>query len=158
MSLERDVEMYEQDRQQLAREAEELERESASLERDGEEYNQTLETSKNDAISRAEALFKERSQLKSELERLQQWRSRTWNEPVGGGDSAGNPVTIAFGEVTTTSENQTMIADGDQSDSRDDEVQSFTNFREHENHNHYGSGGGPHENAKDRGRYTGPGH
>lgn len=39
----------------------------------------------------------------------------------------------------------------------DSEDQSPSDFMQHDNHNHYGSGNGPNDNVKDRGMYSGPG-
>jgi hypothetical protein len=66
---------------------------------------------------------------------------------MGGWDSAGNPITVAFGEGRRESE--TFLADGDTSE---------TEFLDHDNHDHYGSGNGPNNNGTRRNRYTGPGH
>lgn len=58
----------------------------------------------------------------------------------------GKPVTFALGWGKKSGE--TLLADGHV---------NKTTFRESANHNHYGSGSGVRDNAKDRGRYTGPG-
>ncbi len=58
----------------------------------------------------------------------------------------GKPVTFVYG--WGTKEGETLLADG--------HVDKST-FHRSQNHNHYGSGQGPHGNAKDRGRYTGRG-
>jgi hypothetical protein len=65
---------------------------------------------------------------------------------MGGGDSAGNPLTVSFG--SGPAEHQTLLGDGDRSEE---------NFLDHEHHNHYGSGNGPNDNVRDRGQYGGPG-
>ena len=70
-----------------------------------------------------------------------------WSEPVGGGDSAGNPVTASFGSGRV--DEHTLLGDGDRSE--DD-------FRNSSNHDHYGSGDGPNDNGTRRGQYSGPGH
>jgi hypothetical protein len=70
-----------------------------------------------------------------------------WTQPMGGSDSAGNPITVAFGEGRRDGE--TFLADGDASEG---------NFFEHDNHDHYGSGDGPNDNGTRRGQYSGPGH
>lgn len=71
-----------------------------------------------------------------------------FTETCGGCDSEGNPILVAFGWGTR--EGETLIAD--------DTGQSDEEFRQHDGHNHYGSGGGPNDNVKDRGMYSGPGH
>lgn len=58
----------------------------------------------------------------------------------------GRPVTFALGWGTR--EGETMLADGHLSPEE---------FRNHADHNHYGSGKGPNDNVKDRGKYSGPG-
>ncbi len=58
----------------------------------------------------------------------------------------GHSVTAAFGWGSR--EGETLLAD--------DHVDLST-FKQHGNHNHYGSGQGPHDNTKDRFKYTGPG-
>ena len=74
--------------------------------------------------------------------------SKNWTEAYGGCDSAGNPITVAFGKDGTSKEGHTLMANGDC---------SGINFFDHANHNHYGSGDGSHNNVKDRGKYNGPG-
>ncbi len=73
--------------------------------------------------------------------------SSNWSEPVGGCDSAGNPITVSFGSGPATG--HTLIGDGDRSE---------INFLDSTNHDHYGSGNGPNNNGTSRGQYTGPGH
>ena len=58
----------------------------------------------------------------------------------------GKPVTAAFG--WGTKEGHTLLADGQV---------NLSTFKQHQNHNHYGPGHGPHGNAMERFRYTGPG-
>jgi hypothetical protein len=58
----------------------------------------------------------------------------------------GHPVTVALGWGTR--EGETLLADG--------HVNRAT-FRNHGNHNHYGSGHGQNDNVKERLKYTGPG-
>lgn len=70
-----------------------------------------------------------------------------FGEPMGGCDSAGNPITVSFGWGNR--EGETLIGDGDRSES---------NFRDSGNHDHYGSGNGPNDNGTSRGQYSGPGH
>lgn len=70
-----------------------------------------------------------------------------WSEAMGGADSDGNPITVAFGQGKR--EGETFIGDGDRSE---------TNFHAHENHDHYGKGDGKNNNGTSRGQYTGPGH
>lgn len=70
-----------------------------------------------------------------------------WTEPMGGCDSAGNPITVSFG--SGPSEGHTLIGDGDRSE---------INFLDSPNHDHYGSGNGSNNNGTSRGQYTGPGH
>jgi hypothetical protein len=65
---------------------------------------------------------------------------------MGGGDSAGNPLTVEFGGGRA--EGETRLGDGDRSE---------MNFRESDNHDHYGSGDGPSDNGTRRGQYTGEG-
>lgn len=60
----------------------------------------------------------------------------------------GETVTVSFG--WGTKEGHTLIADGDRTDNP-------RAFMKSSGHNHYGPGGGPNNNAKDRGQYTGPG-
>jgi hypothetical protein len=74
-------------------------------------------------------------------------RRSNWTEPMGGGDSAGNEVTVEFG--SGAAEGETRLGDGDRSE---------MNFRDSANHDHYGSGSGSHDNGTSRGQYTGPGH
>lgn len=69
-----------------------------------------------------------------------------WSEPMGGCDADGNPLTVSFGY--DKHEGQTLLGDGDRSES---------NFFDHANHDHYGSGNGPHNNGTNRGQYTGNG-
>lgn len=66
---------------------------------------------------------------------------------MGGGDSDGNPITVAFG--SGPAEGETLLSDGDRSEE---------NFLDHENHDHYGSGSGSNDNGTRRGQYSGPGH
>ena len=73
-------------------------------------------------------------------------RSSNWSPPMGGSDANGNPVTVSFG--TGPRDGETLIADGDQSES---------DFRNSSNHDHYGSGNGPNNNGTRRGKYTGRG-
>lgn len=80
-------------------------------------------------------------------------RSSNWSEPMGGCDSDGNPITVAFG--SGPAEGQTFLGDGDRSDV--DSGGNYT-FYQHSNHDHYGSGNGPNDNGTSRGQYTGPGH
>jgi hypothetical protein len=70
-----------------------------------------------------------------------------WSEPYGGGDADGNPLTASFG--SGRSDGHTLLGDGDRSES---------NFLSSDNHNHYGSGNGPHDNVKDRDQYHGRGY
>lgn len=72
--------------------------------------------------------------------------SGTWTEPMGGADADGNPLTVSFGRGTK--DGHTMLGDGDRSES---------NFRMHDNHDHYGSGNGLRDNGTNRGQYSGPG-
>lgn len=58
----------------------------------------------------------------------------------------GQAVTASFGWGTR--EGETLLADGHTNASK---------FKEHDSHNHYGSGNGPRGNVKDRFRYSGPG-
>ena len=58
----------------------------------------------------------------------------------------GRPVTFADGWGSKSG--HTLLADGHIDKSM---------FHRSDNHNHYGPGDGPHNNAMDRGRYTGPG-
>lgn len=74
-------------------------------------------------------------------------KESNWSEAMGGCDSAGNPVTVAFG--SGPAEGNTLIADGDRSE---------VDFKDSPNHDHYGSGNGPHDNGTSRGQYTGSGH
>lgn len=62
------------------------------------------------------------------------------------GSIDGRAVTVAFGWGTR--EGETLLADG--------HVDRAT-FKQHGNHNHYGSGSGPHGNVKERFRYSGAG-
>lgn len=66
---------------------------------------------------------------------------------MGGGDSAGNEITVQFGDGRA--EGETRLGDGDRSEG---------DFFRSENHDHYGSGDGANNNGTRRGRYTGPGH
>lgn len=66
---------------------------------------------------------------------------------MGGSDSAGNELTVEFGQ--NKAEGETRLGDGDRSE---------INFRESSNHDHYGSGNGPRNNGTRRGQYTGEGH
>ncbi|WP_088312860.1 hypothetical protein [Kineosporia sp. R_H_3] len=70
-----------------------------------------------------------------------------WSDPERG-TIEGHEVTARFGEGSKTGE--TLLGDGHEMSDED--------FRQSGNHNHYGSGNGPNDNAKDVGRYTGPGH
>lgn len=70
-----------------------------------------------------------------------------WSEPMGGCDSAGNPITVSFGSGPASG--HTLLGDGDRSE---------MNFLDSANHDHYGSGNGPNNNGTSRGQYTGPGH
>lgn len=70
-----------------------------------------------------------------------------WTTPMGGCDSAGNPITVSFGSGPASG--HTLIGDGDRSE---------MNFLDSGNHDHYGSGNGPNNNGTSRGQYTGPGH
>ena len=73
-------------------------------------------------------------------------RPSNWSKPMGGCDSEGNPITVAFG--INKQEGHTLIGDGDRSE---------IEFRESDNHDHYGSGDGERNNGTTRGQYTGPG-
>ena len=77
--------------------------------------------------------------------------SRNWAEPVGGFilDSAGNPTNIIASFGTGNAAGETLLADN--------VGQSSSDFMQSQNHNHYGSGLGANNNAKDRGQYSGPG-
>lgn len=70
-----------------------------------------------------------------------------WSEPMGGGDSEGNPLTVSFGRGPA--EGHTLLGDGDRSEE---------NFLDSSRHDHYGSGDGAHNNGSRRGQYTGEGH
>lgn len=69
-----------------------------------------------------------------------------FSEPMGGCDADGNSLTASFGYGNRDGE--TLLGDGDRSE---------VNFRDHENHDHYGSGSGRNNNVKDRGQYKGRG-
>lgn len=73
-------------------------------------------------------------------------RQRNWSPAYGGSDADGNPITVSFGQNRRSGE--TLIADGDQSES---------NFFDSANHDHYGSGNGPNNNGTRRGKYSGRG-
>lgn len=83
------------------------------------------------------------AQLREESSR----RRSNWSEPMGGSDSAGNPITVAFG--SGPAEGEILLGDGDRSE---------VNFHDSANHDHYGSGDRPNDNGTSRGQYTGPGH
>ncbi len=90
-----------------------------------------------------------RKDNKAYLERLRaanEDSSSTWSEPMGGCDSAGNPLTVQLGGGRADGE--TRLGDGDRSE---------INFRASENHDHYGSGNGPNQNGTRRNQYTGEG-
>ncbi|NQX17223.1 hypothetical protein [Rathayibacter sp. VKM Ac-2857] len=72
-----------------------------------------------------------------------------WGEAMGGADSDGNPITVAFGQGKRDGE--TLLGDGDRSEPKGE-------FHKSENHDHYGKGSGPNNNGTNRGQYTGPGH
>lgn len=81
-----------------------------------------------------------------ELQRAANDSGSNWSEPMGGCDSAGNPLTVQFGGGQADGE--TRLGDGDRSE---------INFRASENHDHYGSGNGPNQNGTRRNQYTGEG-
>ena len=70
-----------------------------------------------------------------------------FTDPMSGFDTEGNPLTVSFGWGSR--EGETLLADGADHDRNE--------FMSHDVHNHYGSGNGPNDNVKDRGRYSGPG-
>ena len=70
-----------------------------------------------------------------------------WSEPMGGCDSAGNPITVSFG--SGLSEDHTLLGDGDRSGKSADG--SHYMFHESANHDHYGPGDGPNNNGTSRG-------
>lgn len=69
-----------------------------------------------------------------------------WGQPTYGYNDAGDPITFSLG--WGSKEGETLIADGHV---------DKASFLRSSNHNHYGKGQGPNCNAKDRGRYSGPG-
>ena len=81
----------------------------------------------------------------SEEEQRAQGHRGGWLEPVHGFID-GLPVTASFGWGSR--ERETLLADGHV---------PLSSFMASGNHNHYGKGGGPHGNVKERFRYSGPG-
>lgn len=84
----------------------------------------------------------------------------SWSKPMGGCDSAGNPITVSFGSGNAAGE--TRLGDGDRSGGMGiggglADGASHYSFSESTNHDHYGSGNGS-NNGTSRGQYTGPGH
>jgi hypothetical protein len=79
-----------------------------------------------------------------------------FSEPMSGSDSAGNDISVSFGEGSKAGE--TLIANGT-NNLPDCQAanQRDCGFMQSPNHNHYGKGDGPNDNVKDRGQYTGPG-
>jgi hypothetical protein len=69
-----------------------------------------------------------------------------WGAPVQGTDSEGNDVTASFG--IGSREGETLLSD--------DHIDPDS-FMQSDNHDHYGSGDGPHNNGTDKGQYTGEG-
>jgi hypothetical protein len=69
-----------------------------------------------------------------------------WSKPVHGTDAQGKHVTASFGDGRNKGE--TLLSDGHK-DPR--------NFMHSDQHDHYGRGDGPNNNAKSRGQYTGKG-
>ncbi len=74
---------------------------------------------------------------------------------MSGFDSAGNPISVAFG--WGSKEGHTLIADGTNGlpncQAADQKNCDFMNG----NHDHHGKGDGPNDNVADRGMYSGPG-
>ncbi len=77
-----------------------------------------------------------------------------WNEPEKG-TIDGHEVTFASG--WGSKEGQVLIADGVDWDEDQYHTGSNDDFFNSDNHDHYGSGKGSHNNGTYRGRYTGPG-
>jgi len=69
-----------------------------------------------------------------------------WGEPVHGTDTEGKEVTASFGY--DKHEGHTMLADGHKATEQ---------FRQSDQHDHYGPGKGPNDNGTSRGQYTGQG-
>ena len=85
----------------------------------------------------------------------------SWSEPMGGCDSADNPITVSFG--SGNAEGETRLGDGDCSGGVGiggglANGATHYSFFESTNHDHYGSGNGSNNNGTSRGKYTGPGH
>lgn len=70
---------------------------------------------------------------------------------MGGCDAEGNPITVSFG--SGPAEGETLLGDGDRSGMDKDETHHT--FHESKNHDHFGSGNGPHGNGTSRNQYTG---
>lgn len=86
----------------------------------------------------------------------------SWSEPMGGCDSASNPITVSFG--SGNAEGETRLGDGDRSGGVGiggglADGATHYSFLESDNHDHYGPGNGSNNNGTHRGQYTtGPGH
>lgn len=78
-----------------------------------------------------------------------------WSEPEKGSID-GHPVTFSYG-TGESNKGETLISDGHDWDEKEYRTNSSDDFFYHENHDHYGSGKGRHNNGTRRGKYTGPG-